>query len=740
MQDTAYEEEPSTIDANTTVYTGRICPRIVLVLDCVWPHEYSAASQTYVNLQQHLIKVKRMSDRVALPIFRDIVANVEYLHQRNIIHRDLKLGNIQLNRHTNRTVITNFCLSKLLQGNEDPMHDQRGSPAYISPEVLTGRPYAGKPIDVWSLGVMLYMMVVGHLPFYENSPALLFKKIKAADYTFPTSPALSYDTTQLIRGMLQLSPQQRMTAEAVRQRVDVILESRRRNKSGEQTVPEFVPPPPVPLIAGAAGAESSSSSAVGSASKSAKPWTEGSLTMLPGSWLFRRGEQVVPDVDANKNAAGTSTSARVRSRDRKPFIRPSADIFGSHMTPLPMPSASTTTAAATMVLAAQPPTGNSIVPETSTPRQRSTHVLANIESVIERSRMRLISIERYIADADQNNATVTGRRIDVRQNPNYSALQLRHTVMDNNDSVNGRSRIVNRGISETAVLPGRVASNATGLAAPRVAVEPLAADADRDEAMRRLNHLVQSRRSNQRSMAASAQSPLTVVYNGLLVNTTQTVAPPDTANGASSSHSSASTANPNPVPVLLSTVGGPQTPRREPYFYPLDNFQPTAMHRFSVQRTMAAPAEPAPLSPPSLIPNMNVGASASQDICAAVRQLFQAVNETFIRGQLPMPLPDAQLLPFDGRVTAEFCAAVAGWLLSEYADNRLVAAVFGGNANADAVANVANVCVFLKSCGVVAHRQDADGAYRLRRGQPMEVRIFMTLLLQATGYSVSMFV
>lgn len=202
LTDQAYEEarssSPSTSSGSgstssgsststdaAVVYTGRICKRLTLVLDCLWPHEFCIRSQGYVNLQIHLIRLRKMSDRTALPIFREIVHIVERFHERNIIHRDLKLGNIILNKYTNRVTITNFCLGRHLLSELDPMMDQRGSPAYISPEVLTGKPYLGKPIDVWSLGVMLYMMVFGQFPFYDSSPALLFKKIKTAEYTFP---------------------------------------------------------------------------------------------------------------------------------------------------------------------------------------------------------------------------------------------------------------------------------------------------------------------------------------------------------------------------------------------------------------------------------------------------------------------------------------------------------------------------------------------------------------------------
>lgn len=129
----------------------------------------------------------------ALLIFYEIVTVVERLHNRNIIHRDLKLGNIVLNKHSNKITITNFCLGKYLLNENDLLYDQRGSPAYISPDVLCGKPYKGKPSDMWALGVVLFMMLFRQFPFFEQTPTALFKKIKAAEYFIPlyvTVPSL----------------------------------------------------------------------------------------------------------------------------------------------------------------------------------------------------------------------------------------------------------------------------------------------------------------------------------------------------------------------------------------------------------------------------------------------------------------------------------------------------------------------------------------------------------------------
>lgn len=84
-----------------------------------------------------------------------------------------------------QVTITNFCLGKHLGSENDLLKDQRGSPAYISPDVLCGKPYLGKPSDMWALGVVLFTMLYGQFPFYDSSPTQLFNKIKAANYHIP---------------------------------------------------------------------------------------------------------------------------------------------------------------------------------------------------------------------------------------------------------------------------------------------------------------------------------------------------------------------------------------------------------------------------------------------------------------------------------------------------------------------------------------------------------------------------
>ncbi|RMX39068.1 hypothetical protein pdam_00017519 [Pocillopora damicornis] len=225
FKDEYYEEVPLEKDSansaashrsqNACARQFRIRHRLCLVLDCLCAHDFSSETADLINLQHYVIREKRLSERETIIIFHDIVRVVECLHKRNIVHRDLKLGNIVLNRSTKRITITNFCLGKHLIRDNDLLKDQRGSPAYISPDVLSGAPYSGKASDMWALGVVLYTMLYGQFPFYDSIPHELFRKIKTAEFVLPNDGRVSDNTKSLIGLLLMLDPQKRLTASGV---------------------------------------------------------------------------------------------------------------------------------------------------------------------------------------------------------------------------------------------------------------------------------------------------------------------------------------------------------------------------------------------------------------------------------------------------------------------------------------------------------------------------------------------
>ena len=91
-------------------YTGKRVRRVVLVLDCLAPHDFSLQTRDLVNLQHHVIREKKLSEKETLVIFYAVIEIVCTLHEKNIVHRDLKLGNIVLDKRSNKVTITNFCL------------------------------------------------------------------------------------------------------------------------------------------------------------------------------------------------------------------------------------------------------------------------------------------------------------------------------------------------------------------------------------------------------------------------------------------------------------------------------------------------------------------------------------------------------------------------------------------------------------------------------------------------------
>lgn len=227
FKDHALEEAPNP-NGNGFIYTGRVRQRLFLVLDCVSAHQFSEKGSELVNLQQYVTKVKKVPEKEAILIFYDIVRVVANLHKRNIVHRDLKLGNIVLNQRTGRVIITNLCLGTHLGSDRDLLKDQRGSPAYISPDVLLCKPYLGKPSDMWALGVVLYTMLYGQFPFCDTSLSQLFSRIQAANYNIPpdgNSVQVSDNTVFLIQRLLVKDPKHGLVADEVLDQLSSIIAS-----------------------------------------------------------------------------------------------------------------------------------------------------------------------------------------------------------------------------------------------------------------------------------------------------------------------------------------------------------------------------------------------------------------------------------------------------------------------------------------------------------------------------------
>ncbi|KAK1902222.1 NUAK family SNF1-like kinase 2 [Dissostichus eleginoides] len=174
--------------------------KIVIVM------EYASRGDLY----DYICDKRSISERDARSFFRQIVSAVHYCHQNGIVHRDLKLENILLDGNGN-VKIADFGLSNLYQRDEF-LQTFCGSPLYASPEIVNGRPYRGPEVDTWSLGVLLYTMVHGTMPFDGNNHKALVQQISTGNYRKPTNPS---DACGLIRWMLMVNPERRATIEDI---------------------------------------------------------------------------------------------------------------------------------------------------------------------------------------------------------------------------------------------------------------------------------------------------------------------------------------------------------------------------------------------------------------------------------------------------------------------------------------------------------------------------------------------
>ncbi|CAH8432101.1 unnamed protein product [Heterobilharzia americana] len=155
----------------------------------------------------HLVAHGRMKEREARAAFRQIVSAVEYCHQKKIVHRDLKAENLLFDGYFN-IKLADFGFSNLFDGSKK-LDTFCGSPPYAAPELFQGRKYDGPEVDVWSLGVILYTLVSGSLPFDAQHLKDLQERVLRGKYRVPFY--MSTDCEALLRKLLVLNPSKRIT-------------------------------------------------------------------------------------------------------------------------------------------------------------------------------------------------------------------------------------------------------------------------------------------------------------------------------------------------------------------------------------------------------------------------------------------------------------------------------------------------------------------------------------------------
>ena len=166
------------------------------------------------DLLNFMIENRVFEEEEACKIFQQVLSSLEYLHNNNISHRDIKPENILLNEYGDAK-LSDFGLSTKFEKGK-LLEKACGSPLYAAPEMLTGKKYDGTKIDIWSLGISLYAMVCGELPFddEDNNMKNIVYKIKNGKYTLPDN--LSPLCKDLIKRILEANPDKRITLEEIK--------------------------------------------------------------------------------------------------------------------------------------------------------------------------------------------------------------------------------------------------------------------------------------------------------------------------------------------------------------------------------------------------------------------------------------------------------------------------------------------------------------------------------------------
>ncbi|XWS17866.1 hypothetical protein CRYUN_Cryun33cG0105300 [Craigia yunnanensis] len=156
----------------------------------------------------------KLKEDVARKYFQQLMSAVDFCHSRGVSHRDLKPENLLLDENEDLK-ISDFGLSALPEQlrNDGLLHTQCGTPAYVAPEVLRKKGYDGSKADIWSCGVILYVLLAGFLPFQDDNMMQMYRKVFKAEFEFP--PWFSTESKRLISKLLVADPERRITIPAI---------------------------------------------------------------------------------------------------------------------------------------------------------------------------------------------------------------------------------------------------------------------------------------------------------------------------------------------------------------------------------------------------------------------------------------------------------------------------------------------------------------------------------------------
>ncbi|XP_061427205.1 maternal embryonic leucine zipper kinase-like isoform X3 [Lethenteron reissneri] len=160
------------------------------------------------ELFDYIIARDRLPEEEARVFFRQIVSAIAYVHSQGFAHRDLKPENLLIDENHNLKLIDFGLCARPKGGLDCHLETCCGSPAYAAPELIQGKPYCGSEADLWSMGVLLYALLCGFLPFDDDNVMALYRKIQRGKYEIPKW--LSRESVTLLDQLLQVDPTRRL--------------------------------------------------------------------------------------------------------------------------------------------------------------------------------------------------------------------------------------------------------------------------------------------------------------------------------------------------------------------------------------------------------------------------------------------------------------------------------------------------------------------------------------------------
>jgi len=168
------------------------------------------------ELFEDIVAREFYSEADASHCIQQILESVNHCHSNGVVHRDLKPENLLLASKAKGAAVklADFGLAIEVQGDQQAWFGFAGTPGYLSPEVLKKEPY-GKPVDIWACGVILYILLVGYPPFWDEDQQKLYAQIRGGAYDFPSPEwdSVTPEAKNLINQMLTVNPAKRIRAE-----------------------------------------------------------------------------------------------------------------------------------------------------------------------------------------------------------------------------------------------------------------------------------------------------------------------------------------------------------------------------------------------------------------------------------------------------------------------------------------------------------------------------------------------